>query len=331
MIDLRFDGRRYAWWQSVEVRESVDDLCATVRLAITRPGVGDSLGLTPNTVAEVLIDSTLVSTIRIDQIRRSVDADSHTISIEGRSLGRELVDCQHSMTLHGLTLGEVVKRICTAFVVPVKVPAKTPHVPDFSMQCEVPANALINAARTSDMLLYSQPDGGLILAPVSDAAPVATLAYGRDLLSYQVVDEYRLRHSHYSVKSYDHGANSALSGAARDDGIDYYRPLHIVADRLSHGAGSCDRRASMERTRRLARSHRLDLTVQGWRHSAGLWAVNTQVRVVIPQEGIDDVFLIGDRAFSGSDKGHITSLAVMPREAWLGNSDAKRAKKGSGG
>lgn len=130
LAEIRFDGQRYGYWQKVDIRESVDDLCASVRLAITRPGTGDSLGLTANTVADVLIGDGLVTKVRPDSVRRKVDADSHAIYIEARSLGRELVDCQYSKTLSGLKLGEIVKRICSTFKVPVKIEVETAVVAD---------------------------------------------------------------------------------------------------------------------------------------------------------------------------------------------------------
>jgi prophage tail gpP-like protein len=50
-----------------------------------------------------------------------------------------------------------------------------------------------------------------------------------------------------------------------------------------------------------------------------LWAVNTQVRVVIPAEGIDAVFLIAERSLSlDSEGGSITRLQVMHRNAFIG-------------
>lgn len=330
MVELRFDGVRYSYWQQVEIRESVDDLCAAVRLAIALPGTGDALGLTANTVVQVLVDGHLVATVRPDSVQRQVDAGNHSIQFEARSLGRELVDCQHSATIKGLKLGEVVKRICAAFKVPVKLAVDTAVVPDFSMQCELPANALINAVRAADLLLYPQPDGGLILTGPTSTAPVATLEYGVNIKRYAVVDEFKLRHSAYTVKGYDHEANASVKGYAADPGITFFRPMHIVADRHGKGVGGCDRRARLERNRRLARSHRLDLDVVGWRHAGGVWAINTQVRVIIPQEGIDGVFLIGERSFLLDDQGgSLTHLQVMHREAFIGE-EPKKTKHGAG-
>lgn len=335
LAEIRFDGQRYGYWQKVAIRESVDDLCASVHLAYAQAGAGGSLGLTANTVVDVLIGGAQVTTVRSDSRRRRVAADSHALQFAGRSLARELVDCQYSKTLSGLKLGEIVKRLCSTFNVPVKIEAQTAVVPDFSMQCELPANALINAVRAANLLLYPLPDGGLVLTQPTDAMPVATLEYGVHVKSYEVIDEDKLRYSDYVVKGYDYGNSAALKGSAKDAGINFFRPLHIVADKHGQSPGGCDRRALLERNRRLARAHRIELEVPGWRYLDGngalqLWAINTQVRVIIPEEGIDDVFLIGERAFTLDDKGgSVTHLQVMHRNAFLGE-EKKKMKRGAG-
>lgn len=329
MVEIRFNGQRYSYWQNVHISSSVDDLASSVGLAVTRPGTGQRLGVDANTKIEVLIGDTVVETIRPDQISRHVDAESHSISIEARSLGRELIDCQYSKTLSGLKLGEIVKQLCSLFKVPVMIDVETFEVPDFAMQCESPANALINAARAANLLLYPTADGGLILTTPTDKPPVATLIYGDHIQSYDVVDEYKLRFSEYLVKGYDYQNDQALKGNVKDSGINYFRPLHIMADKSGQGVGGCDRRAQLERNRRLARSHRIDLDVYGWTHANGVWAVNTQVRVMIPDEDIDGVYLIGDRSFTLDDqRGSMTRLTVMKREAFVGE-EKTGGKKGA--
>lgn len=329
-VEIRFDGKRYGYWKTVKVRESVDELCASVSLGITNPGTGETLPLGANTTVDVLIDGEQVTKVRAGKIRRSVGESDHSIRFEARSLARELVDCQYSKTLSGLKLGEVVKSICSTFKVPVKINANTVVVPAFSMQCEVPANALINAARASNLLLYPQPDGGLILTAPDDSEPVATLVYGEHFLQYDLVDDYDLRFSEYVVKSFDYEGGGALKGSVKDAGIGFFRPMHIVADRHGHGIGGCTRRAELERNRRLARAHAINVEVFGWWHAAGLWAINKQVRIVIPHEGIDGVFLIGDRTFSQDGKsGSTTHLQVVHRNAFAGE-PPKKTKRSAG-
>lgn len=333
MVEIKFDGSRFGFWQSVSIRESVDDLCASVSLGITLPAeaAGMTLGLTANTLVQVLVDGVLTTTIRPGKIRRAVGAADHSIQIEARSLARELVDCQYSQTLSGLKLGEVVKRICETFKVPVKISASTAVVPDFSMQCETPSNALVNAARVANLLLYPTPDGGLNLAAPTDAAAVATLVYGEHITHYDLTDDYDVRFSEYVVKSFDYEGGNALKGTVKDAGIGFFRPMHIVADRHGHATGSCQRRAELERNRRLARAHSIRLTVPGWQHADGLWAINTQVRVVIPLENIDSVFLIGERSFSLDDKGgSVTHLTVMHRNAFAGEQPTKKTRRSAG-
>ena len=65
-VELRFDGQRYAYWQQVDIRESVDDLCASVHLGYVKPGAGSSLGLTANTVVDVLVGGDVVTKARSD-------------------------------------------------------------------------------------------------------------------------------------------------------------------------------------------------------------------------------------------------------------------------
>lgn len=320
-VEIRFDGVRYGFWQTAEVSASVDDLCESVQLGITSEN-GRLLQITANTVIEVLFDNMLVSTVRVDSLSRSVDAQAHDIAIAARSLARELVDCQYSKTLSGLKLDEILKTLCKLFAVPLKVVGTTFIVPDFSMQCEEPANALINAARAANKLLYATADGGVVLTDPSDAEPVATLIYGQHFTSYRLIDEFKLRFSEYAVKATDHAVNEAIKGHVTDSGIQFFRPLHLIADRHGGGLGACERRALLERNRRIARAHRIELEIVGWSHPRGIWAVNTQVRVVIPLEGIDAVFLIAERSLSLNENGHTTRLQVMHRSAFLGEAVA---------
>jgi prophage tail gpP-like protein len=328
-IMLKFDGLRFDAWQEVDFGLSVDDLCAKGKLGIGGlDPAAKAIPLTANTVMEVFADDELVTTVRSDQRRRGVSATSSSRQLECRSLGRELVDCQYSAKMSGKKLGDIVKAICDIFKVPVKIDCKTEVVAEFAMQCEVPANALLNAARAANKLLYALPSGGLMLAEPNNEPAVATLTYGPQIKSYEVIEEDRLRFSDYVVKSFDYLSDTPLKGAAKDDGIKFFRPMHLVADKHGHTTGGCGRRAELERNRRKARAHRIELTVQGWHHAGGLYRINTQIRVVIPDDGIDDVLLVGDIHYKFNQKdGRTCTLAVMSREAFVGEpkTNKKRA------
>ena len=160
---------------------------------------------------------------------------------------------------------------------------------------------------------------------------MTSLIYGVHILDYEVVDEYRLRFSEYCLKGYDTEDDEATSAEVKDSGIGYFRPMHISADRYGQNVGGCERRAQLERDRRAARAHRIEITVQGWRFQGTdgfqVWQINTRVRVVIPQEGINEVFLIGEVALMLSSRGALTRLTLMRRDAFLGIE--KNRKKGN--
>lgn len=333
VVEVRFNGQRFDYWQRVDIRQSVDDLAASVELTLTSQGAGNSLGFDANTVAEVWINKHLITTVRADVVRRTVAQAQHQITLSARSLGRELVDCQYSITLKNIRLGEIVKRICKLFKVPVNVPQTTAIVPDFSMQAESPSNAILNAARASNLLIYATPDGGLHMTEPDNKAPVATLVIGEQIKTYTISDEYRLRFSEYFVKSFDYSANKSRKGVVVDAGLAYFRPMHIVADRHGNGLGALQRRAELERNRRMARAHSIDLDLYGWgyvdaNNAWHPWRINTQVRVVIPDEDIDAVMLIGDVSYTqDDDSGTISKLTLMHRNAFVG--EVKPAKKHS--
>ncbi|GEM_PF-1095303 len=331
VVEVRLNGVKYAYWQQVSIHTSIDDLATSVDLGLTTTGDDNHIKLDANSVAQIYLNNLLISTVRADILTRNVDADSHTVRFSARSLARELIDCQYSITLKKMMLGEIVKRICTLFKVPLNAPKTTPLVPDFSMQAESPANAILNAARAGNVLIYSLPDGGLKIAEPDNNAPVATLVLGDNIKSYAVTDEYRLRFSEYYVKSFDYAANTSRKGVMIDAGLSYFRPMHIVADRHGNALGALQRRAELERNRRLARAHRIELTLVGWGHeTAGNWQpwqINTQVRVVIPTENIDSVMLIGDLHFSQDDKqGTLTHMTVMHRNAFVGIAEQSKKK-----
>lgn len=330
LVEVKFDGQRFGYWQKVNIRQSVDELCTSLNLSLQQPKNQPMPRFNANTVAEVLINNVLVATVRADALVRHVDDETHTVNLQARSLGRELVDCSYSITLKNIKLEEIVKRICTLFKVPLTVHANTVLVPDFSMQSEQPANAILNAARTGNVLIYPTPEGGLMMTEPTSAAPVATLVYGDTIKSYTINDEFKLRFSEYRVKSFDYGNNKALVGVVVDSAISFFRPMHIVADRHGNALGALKRRAELEHNRRNARANSIELTLFGWGYGEPWqpWAINTQVRVVIPDEEIDAVMLVGDLTFEQSEtEGSITNMTLMHRNAFVG--EPATAKKHS--
>lgn len=323
IVTLRFNGLSFDFWQRVNITMSVDALVASVQLSFAKKDIGKNFPVTINTVAEVLINDVLVATVRPDMANRRIGPNQHTNSFNGRSLGRELVDTQYSATLKNQSVTEIVKRVCSVFKVPLIPLQKTAMVPNFSMQSESPANAIINAVRTANILIYPTPDGGLVMAEPDNSPSVATLEMGKQIQYIDVPEEFRLRYSEYLVKTFDYDANTARKGNVVDNEFNFFRPMHIIADRLGGSIGALQRRAEMERNRRLARAHRYEIVVTGWGHDqTGVWQpwrLNQHIRVVVPDEDIDQVMMVSDLEFTQDDQGGtLTKITVVHRNAFAG-------------
>jgi prophage tail gpP-like protein len=94
--------------------------------------------------------------------------------------------------------------------------------------------------------------------------------------------------------------------------------LLIVAEEQGDGASLKDR-AAWEAGVRRGKSLTVEIGVLGWRVAKGgaLWRPNMRVRVKCPAVKVaDQVMLVSAVTLQKSDSGTISTLTVMPREAW---------------
>ncbi len=354
-VELRVNGQVLPWWTGFSFTASVDDLCTSADIAVTVDDLGYMDKVDENSTVELWATNMdaaalamsgahshrgngkgqsnqpqpeLLATCRVDCDTRQVSATDQTIQLALRSLGRELVDCQMSGSHNGVTLGEIIKRLCAKLKVPFVNKAKTQLVKQFSMQSESPHNNISQLVRAANLLLHPTPDGGIVLTEPANGAVLETFTYGQHFTRYTYKREHRLRFSHYCVKGQASMRASATSGKSEDKGYSFYRPLEMVADK-DGGTGGCERRAQLELVRRKARANTLELSVPGWfNHNGKLRAINTLVRVVIEREGIDSTFLIGDLVFKLDSGGQVCELTLQHRNAYIGQEPpAKQRKK----
>lgn len=130
-------------------------------------------------------------------------------------------------------------------------------------------------------------------------------------------------------------AITQIVGTAHDPGITRYRPKVIIAEAQADD-DNADRRADWELRRRIARSVRANVTVNGWRQENGeLWATNLMVYVQVPWLGLDREMLIGEVQFAIDDSGEITTLDLTLPDAFLPEKvrqpKRKTAARGGGG
>ncbi|MCL2430288.1 MAG: hypothetical protein FWD12_13745, partial [Alphaproteobacteria bacterium] len=112
-------------------------------------------------------------------------------------------------------------------------------------------------------------------------------------------------------------AISQIAGTAHDDAITRYRPLVIIAEAQADDDNAA-KRADWELRRRLAKSTKATIAVNGWHQQNGeLWRPNLMVYTEVPYFGLERELIIGQVTFEMGDQGEMTRLELTLPDAFL--------------
>jgi prophage tail gpP-like protein len=127
-------------------------------------------------------------------------------------------------------------------------------------------------------------------------------------------------------------AITQVVGSARDYGITRYRPKVVVAEAQADD-DNAEKRADWELRRRIGRSVKASVTVNGWRQEDGaLWTPNLLIYTFIPWLGLEREMLIGEVRYSYDEGGEIAQLALTHPDAFLPDLVRRpKGKRGAGG
>lgn len=351
---LEINGQRYAGWKKVRVRRTLDEMADAFTVDYTDNWGGEAIPIQEGDSAKVYVERTSGSGILesltggdprgtriltgyVDDANQTFDEKSRTLTITGRSLTGDLVDCSaiyRNRQIRGKTLTQIAAMLAEPFGIDVSLaPVVLANLTDlvhtplrrFVLQPgETVEQSLIPIAKKLGLLLISDTAGGLVITRGSAAVAVSTsLVEGVNIKRASYRASWKSRYQDYTFRSQMatdgdwHGtdANQA-KGHVTDDAITRYRPLELVAE--SQGdRKDLERRAVWERNSRAGKGQQLTLTVPGWEHADGVWELNTLVRVKSPWLRIDDELLIAGVEF-GQDRqsGTTTTLTIVGQGAY---------------
>lgn len=353
MIEITMGGRIYGGWKEARVQFGIEQIAGSFELGVTDrwPDQSEPRPIKRGEKCQVLIDGEVVITGYVDQTNPEYDDQTHGITISGRDVTGDLVDCSaihKSGQWSGATLDKIVRDICTPFG--IKVIAQAPignKFTTFSIQEGETAHECIErACRMRALMPVSDGKGNLVITRANDGEPVAQLIEGQNILYARGEFDMRERFSRYIIKGQDRSNDNDFdapelhaqpTAAVTDDFVQRYRPLIVLAeDRGEHATFS--QRAEWERNVRRGRSSRATVRVAGWRNAAGqLWKANTLVHLNSPLIGADANLLIVGGTFTLNDQmGEITELSLAGREAFdlvvgVGGTRLDKAIKGKNG
>ncbi|MBU6956350.1 baseplate protein [Pseudomonas sp. CVAP len=333
-VSLTVNGLDYGGWKSVEISADLERQFRTFTLNITWQWPGQTLAvpINPGSRCQVRIGCDLVLTGHVYKAPISYDGKQISLSIEGSSLTRDLVDCA-AINRPSQWQEQSVLSIVQALASPygVGVVSEIAQTAKLNKHSIVPGETVFQSI---DRLLtlyrvFSTDDaeGRVLLAkPGSGGRASDVLELGKNILSAnapmdfsQVFSEYQVIGQHKGSDSKSGSAVSEVSGVATDATAQRKR-VTVISESAQLTPELAQQRADWESATRTGKALTTTYRVQGWRQSNGdLWRHNTLVRVIDKVLGFDQDMLISKVTYSLSEQGSITTLQVAPPHTFDAN------------
>ncbi|MEG1604098.1 MAG: hypothetical protein RRY12_01285 [Cloacibacillus sp.] len=344
-IQLYVSGQLYEGWKSARVDRSVEAVSGSFAL-----DTGDKwnmnrdpLVIKPGYKCTVKINGTPVITGWVDSSSRSADGTSHSVSIAGRDVTCDLVDCSAVVTafeLHNISLAALAVMLCKPFGIKVQDRAGDNEL--FATVAIQPGESvwdcLDRQARQRDVSLITDGQGSLILCNLGSRSTVDKLIFGNNLKSASVNLDHTELFSSYTIKAQmpstgdkSDGWNEAkniVEGKATDVNVKRYRPLIITCEAQSYDK-SAALRADREKRRRIGEAVEITAQVVGWTQSDGsLWPLGGIVTIEAPALGFSSSkFIIAAISNVIDDNGITTTLTLKHPDAFISDEKKKKDKK----
>ena len=337
---------RLKGWQTVAITRSIETMpnsFAVTASAEFLQSAAALAGTTPGQPCSIYIGNDLVITGRIDRRTINIGARQHTISIVGRGLTRNLVDCSADLlrdpglssgTMNFASVFDLATRLARSYGVYVVPPPpgellKAIEIPAMTLNLgETPYEIVESAARYAGYLVYENEYGNLVLSRVGTEKMASGFTMGQNIEDFHVEFSVDQRYSDYVVVwttvdqlSHELGLSNirALPKHGSDETLGEYRLKVIVSEQNTPAYEFGQVRADWEMARRIGRSQAISLTCDSWRDSADkLWTPNCLAYVTAPQADIGGVkWIIGTVTLRKDMSGTHADLVLMPPDAFL--------------
>lgn len=334
-LTIMTGGRRLVGWTAVRVQRGVEMLPSSfvVELSERYPRQASQAVVDPGSSCQVYLGSDLILTGYIDLYWPHEDANSHVVTIQGRSKTEDLVDCSLAQptvppwVVQTGTFGEAAKRVAQPFGIEVSLPdGDFPwgnQIQAFTIQPgETCGQLLEELSRAAQALMWDDANGNLVLSKVGTKRAATALVEGQNC----ELSETRLSmDQRYSVVQVMNSAPQTVPGqpmalamlaSQKDSDVPRYRPLLVIMDNMGPDWSWPQKRADWEVARRYGRSRLVEVEVTGWRAGDGqLWQPNTVVAVNLPSLKMNQDLVIAQCSWQRAERaGTTTLMTLMPSQ-----------------
>lgn len=324
MISLLIDDSEYSGWKTVSIEKSLASFASEFSLSVTERwrGQNQRWRITPGSKCELRINGIPDIIGYVDSENISIENAQHDITVGGRSILGDLVDC--STTIEGgnfqnISALKIAQTIAEPFGIPVSLAADESEIfIDFDIQQgESAAEAIVRAAKKRKLLVIEKGEGiqlGLETRPVRLPSKYKT-AY--------VTINHEKRFSRYWCKGQQPGPQysdptiaSEQSGEAIDGTVNRYRPKMIIAQGAAD-ADTCRQVAEWTMNHSLGESVSLQIIYQGLFNGDGdLWQLGQTAEIDEPLLGPRGQYVVYSLSRSVSESsGTISTITWRPIES----------------
>lgn len=329
VVTLTVNGRNYSGFKNITISAGIERQSRSFQFSTTWrwPGQIIDLPIKFGDRAEVKIGGDLVVTGWVDATPVSVNGNTITRSVSGRSLTCDLVDCSAEFSQwRDQSVAQIVTALASQYGVSVVDEAQaagtiTDHSVDPGETVFESIDRLLSLSR---LLSTDNGSGQLVIAtPGSGGRAVDELVLGKNILSSSMNQDFSKCFSEYRCTGQRSGSDEidAISAAEvtasqTDARVKRTRVL-IIQQSGQLTPELAQERVKWESENRMGRALTAQVTVQGWRQSNGtLWQPNQIVRMRDEVCGIDRDLLITEIQYELSESGLLSHLTLAPPEGF---------------
>jgi prophage tail gpP-like protein len=346
ILTIVSNGKIISGWETITLTRSIEEFPSGCTVTLTEIGQIDT-PLRKDFTCTVFLDNTLVITGYIDNVEREFDNDTHRVIINVRSICSSLHDWSAILkaftpgtiapnnvgevllnsSLNGVNAQELAQRLASPYGITVDqlAPSFGGPIQTFPInQGETPYQIIERVARWQGFLVYDNPEGHMVLNTVGNVRHASGFQQGQ-VKRFRSNFDGRNQASDYIGlwSSVDPQADTAPGsnphGFATDSDVSRLKVLIVISEQSIMGQAIAQRLIEYEKNRRWGRSQQVELTVKGWRDSAGeLWTPNNIALVNLPAVQIVNQFWTISKVVYKQDvmSGTTTELILMPPEAF---------------
>ena len=328
-------------WENLTISKSLDQLsnAFSFQLPQSFQQRGSEFKLGPGVKVSVFVNNERVMTGRIDKTSISLSSDQKQVTVSGRSLNADLVDCtvEGAKEYRNIDFKTFVSQLISPFGIQAFYSVEPKLIDKIGVKPgDTVFEVLDKVARLQGFFWISTRAGNIRLTRAGRGRATTRIIEDVNFLSGSVELDDSQRFQTYTVlgqtvgtDNYP-GVNAAKGkGTASDSQIKRYRPLTMIAE------GNVDNdiaqtRAQWEATTRIARAIKVNIVVQGWQQQDNsLWGLNQLINISSPTLGIEGDFLSTSIAQTRTnDSGTLTTIGMTRQDAYDPQPDIGSSEKG---